>query len=362
MKKIILMFLLVCTFTQLSALSTGDEAIELKTKFYNGKIFKTKFYIVDAKNQKKLKILVFARLLADDFLHSDSLIKNIGSRKNVSLAFAATSENEIGTFLKERPAFQYPLLFDRNAIKTYMEQNMIYPRAFVINYENKIIWDGEMIDLPDMLDKFENGKYDLEVNRKINRHLAEMQNALRAGSEYQLDRAARAILALEPGNLACLRMRMFSFENTNRFAEAWAFLDEFRRKYPNEKHLYMLQMDMAARYRQFSEAGAQVARAFINSKLGTANDWLLLSFLLLNHYENNTEALNCAGDLLKRLNSNSFGNDIMQKSLFFRTCALLHYKRCDLIEAVKNQSLACDVSNDAENRKILKYYQNLQKK
>lgn len=362
MKKVIMMLLFACVAGQIQALSTGDEAVELKTKYYNGRIFKSKFYMIDKKNHDKLKILIFARLLADDFLHSDTLIDNIGCRKNVSLAFVSVSENEIGTFMKERPSFQYPLLFDRDANKKYMEQNVIYPRAFVINYENKIIWDGEMIDLPDMLDKFEAGKYDLEVNRKINRYLADMQNALRSGSEYQLDRAARAILELDHGNLACLRMRMFSFENTNRYEEAWAFLDEFRRKYPEEKHLYMLQIDMAARFRQFADRGAKVAEFFVKAELGTAHDWLLLSFMLLNHYENSIEALNCAEKLLKRLNDNSFNKDVMQKALFYRTGALLHYKRCDLAEAVRLQSAACDISGNAENRKILKYYQDLQKK
>lgn len=353
---------LVVMFCKCAALSTGDEALEIKSKFYNGKIFKARFYMVDAKNKNKLKIVVFARLLADDFLQSDPLLANIGKRKGVSLAVVTPSEAEIEPFLKMKPAFEYAVLSDRNANKSYMEQNIIYPRAFVINYENKIIWDGELIDLPDMLDKFEAGKYDLEVNRKINRYLAEMQNALRGGSEYQLDRAARAILALDPGNLACLRMRLFAFENTNQLEEAWKFLEEFRHKYPQEKHLYMLQIDLGARYVQLSNRAAQTADDFVKAKLGDNNDRLLLAWLLLSQYNFDSDALNSSEKLLNTLSEESFKGMPMQQALFNRSWALLYYKKCDISEAVKKQSRACAVSDTQENRKILKYYQSLMKK
>lgn len=361
MKKRTVVLLLMVTLAKIFALGTGDEALEVKSKFYNSKIFKARFYVVDAKNRDKLKVLVFARLLADDFLQAEPLINNIGSRKNVSLAFASPSEAEIGTFLKMKPHFNYALLYDREAHKNYMEQNIIYPRAFVINYQNKIIWDGELIDLPDMLDKFAAGKYDLEVNRKINRYLSEMQNALRAGSEYQLDRAARAILALDHGNLPCLRMRMFAFENTNRHEEAWKFLDEFRRKYPDEKYLYMLQIDMGGRYAAFAERGAAVAAEFVKRPLGRTDEQLLLSWMLVNHYNYSIEALESAEKLLSKLNENSF-KEKQQKGLYNRALALAAYKRGDLAEAVKKQQRACDVFDNAEFRKILEFYKKLQKK
>ena len=362
MKKLFAVMLIMTAATGVFALGTGDDAMELKSKFYNGKIFKARFYMVDAKNKDKLKVLVFARLLADDFLKSEPLIKNIGSRKNVSLAFATPAEAEIETFLKVNPHFEYALLFDRNAHKAYMEENIIYPRAFVIDYQNKIIWDGELMDLPDMLDKFAAGKYDLETNRKINRYLAEMQNALRSGSEYQLDRAAREILALEPGNLACLRMRMFAFENTNRHEEAWKFLEEFRRKYPAEKYLYMLQIDMGGRYAAFAERGAETATAFVKAGLGNAEDRLLLCWMLANHYNYSIEALDNAQKLLSSVNEETFRNSRQQHGLYHRAAALIAYKRGDLAEAVKKQRRACEVFDNAEFRKILSFYEKLQKK
>lgn len=362
MKKTMVFLLSALAFGRVCALSTGDDASELKSKFYNSKIFKARFYAVDKKNEKKLKVLVFARLLADDFLQSEPLIKNIGSRRNVSLAFASASESEIAAFLQMRPNFEYALLFDRDAQKKYMEQNIIYPRAFVINYQNKIIWDGELIDLPDMLDKFAAGKYDLEVNRKINRYLSEMQNALRAGSEYQLDRAARAILELEPGNLACLRMRMFSFENTNRHSEAWKFLEEFRQKYPDEKYLYMLQIDMGGRYSAFAERGAAAASEFVRRKLGNDNERLLLSWMLINHYNYSLEALDSAAALLASVKADAFKGSAQQTGLYYRAQALAAYKRGDLAGALKFQRQACDVFDSAEFRKIYEFYKKLQKK
>lgn len=360
MKKMLLFLLFSVVLSQLSALSIGDQAIELKSRYYNGKIFKAKFYMVDAKNQKKLKIVVFARLLANDFLNSEALIENIGTRKNTAVAFATPDEAEIAPFMKLKPSFKYPLLFDRNAHDKYMENNIIYPRAFVINYENKIIWDGELIDLPFMLDKFESGKYDLEKNRRINRYLNDMQNALRSGSEYQLDRAAREILAIEPGNLGCLRLRLFAFENSNRADEAWKFLDEFRSKYPQEKNLYMLQIDMGARYPEFAAQAANTGRKFVANKLGNNEDRLLLAWMFLSRYEFNINALECGEELLKMIDEKSFKIAGM-RALFFRAEALALYKRGKLADAVAKQKRSCEISASPENRKILEYYQKLAK-
>ena len=362
MLKKICILLAVLSLGNLAALSVGDKALELKSKYYNGKVFKAGFYMVDTKNQNKLKVLVFARLLAGDFLNSDALIENIGSRKGVSLAFATPMEAEIEIFMKQKPGFKYPLLFDRNAHDKYMEKNIIYPYAFVINYENKIIWDGELMDLPSMLDKFEAGKYDIEKGRRINRYLRDMQNAMRSGSEYQLDRAAREILAIDPGNPGCLRLRLFAFENTNRIEEAWKFLDEFRRKNPQEKYLYMLQIDMGARYPVFSEQAAMVGREFLKHKLGTNDDRLMLAWMFLSQYNFNVDAVECGEELLASLNVANFDKVPAMKSLFYRAEALAFYKRGKIAEAADKQKLSCDILPSAENRRILEYYQKLLKK
>ena len=361
MKKFIGTIILSAVVCTLAALETGDEAREIKSKFYNGKIFKAKFYMVDKRNQNKLKILVFARLLADDFAGASALIENIGNRKNVSLAFATPDEDEISVFLKQNSSFKYALLHDKKAHDEYMNENIIYPRAFVINYENKIIWDGEFIDLPDMLDKFEAGKYDFEKNRKINRYLAQMQDALRSGSEYQLDRAARDILALDHGNAACLRLRLFAFENTNRPEDAWNFLEEYRRRYPDEKYLYMLQVDLGARYPFLADKSAAVGMVFLQKKLGNASDKLLMAWLFLNNYPLRLNALQCAEQLLALLSEKSF-TDISMQSLYCRALALCCYRYCDLAGAVKNQQRACEILNNGENKEILKYYQKLSEK
>ena len=362
MLRTVCVLLLLASLGRVCALSIGDDALELKSKYYNGRVFKAKFYMVDKKNQKKLKVLVFARLLAGDFLNSDALIENIGSRKGVSLAFATPSESEIEPFLKQKNQFRYPVLFDRNAQEKYMEKNIIYPYAFVINYENKIIWDGELIDLPSMLDKFENDKYDVEKNRRIAVCIREMQNAMRSGSEYQLDRAAREILAIDPGNPGCLRLRLFAFENTNREDEAWKFLEEFRRKNPQEKYLYMLQIDMGARYPAFAEQAAETGREFLKNKLGNDDERLLMAWMFLSQYNFCIGAIECGEGLLAALKADSFSKNPVMHALFYRSAALGFYKRGNLPEAVRNQQLAKDILPSAENRQILEYYQKLLKK
>ena len=57
MLRIVCVLLLFASLGRVCALSIGDDALELKSKYYNGRVFKAKFYMVDKKNQKKLKKL-----------------------------------------------------------------------------------------------------------------------------------------------------------------------------------------------------------------------------------------------------------------------------------------------------------------
>ena len=367
MWKKIFAFAVLLMLADVFAFGIGDNALELKTKYYNRKVFKTRFYVVDTKNQQKLKVLVFADLLGDDFPRNEMLLDNIAARKGVSVGLAARSESEIFAFMKNRPDFKYSLMFDREGMAKYMERNIILPYAFVINYQNKIIWCGELIDLPAMLDKFADNKYDIEKNRKISRKLAEMQNAMRIGSEYQLDRAARDIMEIEPGNLSCLRMRLFSFENTNRIDEAWAFLEEFKNKNPQEKNFYLLQIDMGARYPVFAQRAAAAGAALVRRNLGSDEERLLAAWMFVSSYNFSLEALQSAEALLKSVEK-SFNTEKYDKntavncSLFKRALALLYYKRCNLPSAIKEQRAAYEISKTENNLQILKYYEGLMAK
>lgn len=364
MARILFVMFVMLMMFDISALGIGDEALELKTKYYNRKVFKSRFYVVDAKNQKKLKVLVFINLLGEDFKRNEILLDGVAGRKGISVGLAASSEDEIFAFMKEHPDFKYPLLYDRRGLAAYMERNIIFPYAFVINYENKIIWCGELIDLPGMLDRFENGSYDVEKNRRVSRYLAEMQNAMRIGSEYQLDRAAREIMSIDPGNLSCLRMRLFAFENTNRAEDAWAFLEEFKKKYPQEKNFYLLQIDMGARYPFLAGRGAEVGRDFEKRNLGSSEDRLFAAWMFLNNYKFNVVALEVADTLLQSVkavfDAGTVGAaKLPDRALYKRALALLCYKRCDLSGAVKYQKEACDLINNGDNLQILKYYEKL---
>ena len=119
---------------------------------------------------------------------------------------------------------------------------------------------------------------------------------------------------------------------------------------------------MGGRYPAFAARGAVTAAEFVKRNLGNDNEQLLLSWMLVNHYNYSIEALESASKLLASLKVDKFGNDVQQKGLYYRTLALTAYKRGDLAEALKQQKKACEVFDSAEFRQIYEFYEKLQKK
>ena len=148
---------------------------------------------------------------------------------------------------------------------------------------------------------------------------------------------------------------------TGRIEEAWKFLEEFRRREPQVKNYYLLQIDLGARYDALSREGSAAGREFISKKLGSNEDRLLLAWMFINYYNFNADALECGEKLLEILKDEKF-DDPAQKALFYRASALSCYKRCDIAGAVAQQRLACQIMNDKNDLEILKYYEKLQKK
>lgn len=350
--------------TPLFALTSGDEAIELKDLDYvaNGPVALTPAKIDDSR-KNNLRILIVARASHDGSRDALPLVYDLASRFP-NAKFVAISPDpaaDVKTFFAILKDLNFAAAVDtkRENSRLYMGSGAVYPRAFVINYQGKIIWDGEVIDLEEMLTRFQAGTFDPEIQKKVAPALQELQSRLRSGEDRMADRAAKTVLDLDPGNAAALRMRIFMLESTNRVPDAWALAGAELKKSPKNPRLYLLLLDLASRHPGLTSEIPKVAANYLASTPpGPAADGAV-AWNLLNGYPFNPELLRLAGliaarslpDAVKRQNPELGDADLFSATALYcsrigrleqacsyqdRVCAVLEKIAPHRLDAAKN--------------------------
>ncbi len=288
-----------------AALRTGDDAVELKVDFLaNGPVSLVPAK-VDRDRANQLRVLVIFRAdaavgggllpLLYDLQHRFPNVKMVAlcpDTEEVAKAFFATLPN---------PNFATALDRTRQTTAQYMAGSAIFPKAFVIDYRGRIIWDGEAVDLGEMLESFAAGTYDESRQRKISPALEELQSRMRSGEDRMAEYAMQRVLEQDPANAAALRMRVFMLENTERVDEAWRLLERQLKAAPKERKLYLMQLDFASRQGRYADRIPEVVAAYMkNVPADPAGDGAV-GWLLLTRYPFDAAALRDAGKLVDRI-------------------------------------------------------------
>lgn len=349
----------VLSFSNLWALRTGDMAKDVSSRWKDLKHFQVKYNTVDKRNSDKLKVLIFCYPTNEDFKTLLPLIDTIDKQEHVKMAFVANNDSEVVLFLTQNPEFKHPITADKKAVTEYMAGSLLYPKAFVIDYKNQIIWDGELIDVLDMVTRYKKGTFNEANAVAISKQLDQIQIAMRNGDDFKAERAVAEILKLEPVNMPALRMRIFMLENTNRQAQAYELLNKQKSLYPDEPQLYLLMLDLASRYNDLSINAAQLGEEFAKRKLGTLNEQILFSWILLNSFNFNYEAIMSSKLLLENAKNNLASGTKLEQALYNSTSALLAYRTGKIAQALEFQTQASQLFASPENKQMLDFYSKL---
>ena len=300
-----LMLALVAWPRSAVALRTGDDAAELKVDFLSNGPVSLVPAKVDANRENQLKVLVILR--ADSAVGAGLLpsLYDLQYRfPNVEMVvLCPDTEEATKAFFATFPNPNFATALDRTRQTTaqYMAGSAIFPKAFVIDYRGRIIWDGEAVDLGEMLESFAAGTYDESRQRKISPALEELQSRMRSGEDRMAEYAVQRVLELDPANAAALRMRLFMLENTDRAEQAWQLLERQLKAAPKERKLYLMQLDFASRQRRYGERIPEIVAAYMkNVPSDPAGDGAV-GWLLLTRYPFDAAALRDAGLLVERI-------------------------------------------------------------
>ena len=309
MKKLCLFIFTISTILPLAALRCGDRAAELpRLKYINGRPQSIAAEIPG----NKLRVVTFILTRAGNSRTTAGMLSTLDriNRGRVEQTLITPDpESDAATLLPllKNSSIAFAVDSSRRITMQYMAGTLLYPKSFVIDPKGRIIWAGESVDLPEMLQEFFDGTFDAGAAEKLAPMLEEMQALLRESNERKLKKLADDIFAISPAHPGALRMRLFSLENSGRISQAWQLLDDRLKAAPPKARLYFTVLDFISRYRHFTPQLSGVLNSFDanikNEELRSAMAWELL-----NRFQFDITALKYADRLL--------GNKIPSKAEF----------------------------------------------
>lgn len=321
------------------ALRSGDMAEEpLLVKWYSGKHFRFAFPDTES-NRNKLSVAVFLLCRAPQapatVMMLESLAAKYGEKLNVAVITPDNAE-DLKTLLSMVPAKRISAGVDseRKLTANFMAGSPLYPMAFVTDSRGRILWNGEAVDLGEVVSNIYDGKFNAANAKKISPLLDELHVCMRNNDDRRMNKVVREILSLDPGNAAALRIRLFSLEQRNRTIEAWQLLSEELEKAPAISRLYFTGVDLILGDRFLS---GQLEKLLVSFERNIKNPEhrALMAYTLCDRTSYNFTALAMAEKLLKSLDDTRLSG--ASAALCYAAKAAVAYRFCRLDEAIRNQ-------------------------
>lgn len=336
------------------ALRPGDDALELNVKWLQG-IPRPLLETSDSDDDEntsgtavpELKAIVFLLTRAANRTETVRLLSELRKSYAGKLSLMAVTPDSVRDgqlFLEAFPEFQIPFGVDekRSITANYMRGSLLYPMAFLIDRDGRILWNGEAVDLAEAVNRYCAGTLDVDVQKKIAPMIDELQTLLRDDNDRRAAWLAESILAADPGNPTTLRLRLFFLERSERAADGWKLLAEEMRKLPTLPRLYFMALDLAMRNAVLQNKIAPLVQTYLDSVPANADSDNLMAWTLLNRAPGSSAALTAAGKLLARMPAPPGENSDALLAAQLTTRALYAYRLGKVEEARTLQQQAVE--------------------
>lgn len=367
----VLALFVICMLSafNVKALESGIDAPELKFSKWlmNGPV-KIEFDKKDANVDKKVFAVMFWGTWSSASRNAVPLLVYLQKKfrdKGLKI-IAVTREDEpvVAGFLETTPNINYGVVLDDKSISTltYMGESRLFPKVFLIGNGNKIMWSGEVIDLPAVLDKFYAGRFDQSKQRELSKLSQEIQTALMESKNDIVRSLAQRVLDIDPEDGFAMRTVMFAYESDEQADQAIRFLSKMIQENPKLFRIYFVKLDFIARYPAFAQELLPLAESFIANFPDNTEELNNLAWMLVDrfpYFPGTLElAWKAAGKACAIADKN--GTD-EQKSACLNTMALIYYKCGMLPQAIDTQKkVSALLKNNAEVQKnsaaALDYY------
>ncbi len=332
-KTIASCLLLGVVLTSANALRTGDDAAtpQVAKWLLNGPV-KISFNRNEPNAGKKLFVLKIWATWSPACARAVPLMAQLQKKyREQGLQIIAVSrdpEEKIQHFLKAHPKINYAVGMDDQSLTTltYLGDSRMLPRIFLINIDNKIIWDGEPVDLPDVLDLFYRGKLDISKQSKISKLREELEVFVRRNELKSVETVSNKIFAIDPANGPAFRMRLFMYETAATPAAAIKFINERLRKTPDVAGIYFAKLDFAVRYQEYQSEAPAIGKAFLNHFNNNAMRLNEMAYTLLSEFPFLPGVLSVAEQCVSRAQKIASPQDSELYASVLNTRALLLYR------------------------------------
>jgi len=235
---------------------------------------------------------------------------------------------------------------ERKMTPVFMGGNMLFPMAFLIDRDGKIIWRGEAADLSEALQNAVNGRIDVSKQKKLAPMIDELQQRMRAGEERAIHKTADQIFRIDPGNPTALRIRLFSLEYAGRSGEAWELLMEQIKNSPRTMRLYFTALDLMLRHKNLRKHLLTVTDKFYDNA-ATQDEITGFADVILNNFFSDADAI---AAVQKFLSAPQEELTRSEKARRRQVNARLAYLLCDLPGAIKAQSEAVELLKEINDQ------------
>lgn len=361
MKKFTLICLLAGFWSfSATALQTGSQAVPLEISKWlkNGPVSLNIGKKVPESQKNDLYVLVLWGTWSPACREAVPMLIYLQNKyhgKGLSIiAVSRETCEEVEKFLDEYPRINYAVAVDSKSLTTlhYLGESRLLPRIYIINTENEIIWDGEVADLSQVLEKIYAGAYRPDVQKKVSALQQELEVNLRSGNYPEAIKNSDKILQLDPENGFAIRIRLFIYENNRQTDKAWDFLEARISRTPDNTMLYFIKLDFIARFPQYNKYAAELAKEVKKRFHNDARMLNLMAWGMLTRFPFSGEILPLAVDCARRaleLAAADKDNQAFQAGCL-NTMALAYY-RCGLPEkALETQRRASQLAMDDNAR------------
>lgn len=298
MKKLFFFLLLSFFALPLFALRSGQDTIELENiKWLRGNpqhlVFRN-----SQRNLREYRIAVFMLTNTGNAVDTLRMLNSLAERyaKFIKICVITPDpETDAVNLLSQlhTPHLSFGIDTARKTTQRYMAGSMLFPMAFVADGTRTIVWNGECIDLPELLAEAEKNPINTDKYEKLSPLLDELQALLRSSDSRRIRLFADRIFKLDPGNAAALRMGLFVLENTGKAAEGWNIIREQLTAVPRKARLYYTALDYLSRHPVFTSELPEITGLFL-ANIHDADACDYLTWHLLSRFNFDSGALTAA--------------------------------------------------------------------
>lgn len=280
------------------------------------------------------------------------------------IAISPEKKAAVKAFLKRHPEINFAVGVDKDeeTLKNYFGIDVTLPTCLLVDDDEKIIWIGDIVDLPVVVRSVYRGKFDMVQQKAVTQLTAQMRSALRAGKNTSALELARQINKRDPGNPAAMRLVLFILESGGQFQQALDYLEQTCKSVPDSVDATFAFLQFLQRHPEYEKNIVPVAERAFTAFKKNPRDLNNLAWLLMDLFPFVPGTLSVTGQAIavaeKELPSGA--PNVLKASLLVTTARYL-YKCGQLEKAVVSQTAAVELLGSSRRSlamaKLLKYYQ-----